>query len=267
MFLEIVSTFFISLGLQLASLLGVFLLFGFLLSHIQAFTHRMYVRSVGWKGILWTAWMGTPIHELGHVFFAKIFRHTINEVYLFRPNPATGNLGHVDHSYRTHSWYQRIGNFFIGAAPLICGSAVLVAMLYFLLPNGREVFAPLVRELAGGRDFFSSLGESLANLFSGENIRTWNFWVFLYVSFCVASHMAPSRADQSGMWRGLFWIVALLLILNLVAVAARADITGYVLALSRSLKFLIGIFAYALLISILHFIMAAIVLSPWRRRL
>src|SRR3989339_2044244 len=137
---EFLLTLTQAVAIQIAGIFGIFFAFGFVLATLQEWTQKKYHQSIGWKGILWTAWMGTPIHELGHVFFAKIFRHTINEVYLFRPNPATGNLGHVDHSYRTHSWYQRIGNFFIGAAPLIWGSAVLVAMLYFLLPNGREVF-------------------------------------------------------------------------------------------------------------------------------
>ena len=118
--------FFFSVGqaalTQLIGVLGIFFLFGWLLSIIQTWTQQKYHESVGWKGILWTAWLGTPIHEVGHMVFAKLFRHRIERVALFQPNEETGDLGSVGHSFAKYSLYQRIGNFFIGAAPLIFGS-------------------------------------------------------------------------------------------------------------------------------------------------
>ena len=62
---------------QLIGVFGIFFVFGFVLSRLQRWTSSNYYRSVGWKGILWTAWLGTPIHELSHVFFAWLFRHRI----------------------------------------------------------------------------------------------------------------------------------------------------------------------------------------------
>ncbi len=48
-------------GIQLLGVLGIFFAFGFVLSKIQHLTQRIYLRSTGWKGILWTAWIGTPV--------------------------------------------------------------------------------------------------------------------------------------------------------------------------------------------------------------
>ncbi len=252
--------------IQIAGVLGIFFLFGFLLSKLQEWTQRNYARSVGWKGILWTAWFGTPIHELGHVFFAKIFRHRINRVSLFQPNAETGGLGHVEHSYKKYSLYQRIGNFFVGAGPMIFGSIILIAMLYFLLPNGRDVFVPLTKTQMSPINIIDSLKQTLANLFAPENLKAWNFWVFIYLSFCIASHIAPSKPDRNQMWRGFFWVVLILLIANAVALLIKKDITQYVLKLNQYLGIFTGIFIYTAIISLLHFILSSILLGPFKRR-
>ena len=44
-------------------------------------------------------WLGTIIHELGHALFCIIFRHKITEMKLFDPDPETGTLGYVQHTY------------------------------------------------------------------------------------------------------------------------------------------------------------------------
>ncbi|MEK7623699.1 MAG: hypothetical protein AAB408_03465 [Patescibacteria group bacterium] len=262
--------FFFSVGqaalTQLIGVLGIFFLFGWLLSIIQTWTQQKYHESVGWKGILWTAWLGTPIHEVGHMVFAKLFRHRIERVALFQPNEETGDLGSVGHSFAKYSLYQRIGNFFIGAAPLIFGSLFLVLLLYFLLPNGREVFTPLSHQPNSLLEAFTSFRGTLTHLFSVENLRAWNFWVFLYVSFCIASHMAPSQPDRKNMWGGFFWLVLILLVVNSIAALIHRDPTAYILRLNQYLGIVAGMFLYALLLSVLHLILATVVLLPFRRR-
>src|SRR3989338_10317651 len=174
---EIISNYFFSLLrvviIQITGVLGIFFVFGFILAKLQNWTCNLYRQTVGWRGILWTAWIGTPIHEIGHIFFAKLFRHKIEEVNIFRPNEITGNLGHVNHTYSKRSLYQRIGNFFIGAAPMIWGAVILSILLYFLVPNGKEVFTPLTNEKTSLLTILSSLGKTLENLFTLENIKTW----------------------------------------------------------------------------------------------
>jgi len=255
-----------AITLQIIGVLGIFFVFGFVLSKLQHWTQENYQRSVGWKGILWTAWLGTPIHELGHIIFAKIFLHKITSVALFEPNADTGELGCVDHSYKKYSLWQRLGNFFIGAAPLIFGSLFLVGLLYFLVPNGKEIFSPLANSLNTLPSFLTGLKQTFINLFSAENIRAWNFWLFIYVSFCIASHLAPSKQDRKGMWGGFFWIILLLIIVNLIALLSHANLTQYILKIGQYLKIFTAIFTYALLISFLHWLLTLILLAPFRRR-
>lgn len=251
--------------LQIIGVLGIFFLLGFVHSKIQKFTHHNYYKTLGWKGILWTAWLGTPIHELGHAFFAKIFRHRIENITIFQPNEASGNLGHVDHSYNPRSLYQKIGNFFIGSAPMIFGSIVLIVCLYLFVPNGKDTFEPLVKSASSILEILKQIPQTLKLFFTIENIKAWNFWLFFYLSLCIASHMAPSLADQKNMWKGFFWIVLVLIIINAITLAIGVDITNYVLNTTRYLGIFTAIFIYAILMSLLHWFISLLLRVLFKR--
>lgn len=263
---EFVFNLLYAITVQLLGVLGIFFAFGFILSKIQETTQSIYRQTIGWKGVLWTAWIGTPIHELGHVFFALIFRHKITRFSLFKPNEKTGALGFVDHSFGKYSLWQRIGNFFIGAAPMIFGSFFLFLMLYFLLPNGKQIFLPLTIEQSSVMTVLASLKQTLLSLFSLENLKSWNFWLFLYMSFCIASHIAPSKQDRKGMWNGFIWIVVILFIINLIALLLGSSITGYILGVNQYLGVLFAIFIYAIIISFIHLLLATFILLPFKKK-
>ena len=254
-----------TVAIQIVALFGIFFVFGFVLNKIQNITQKKYYNSTGWKGILWTAWFGTPIHEFGHFIFAVIFGHNIKDVILFKPNQLNGNLGHVDHSYKKYSLYQRLGNFFIGGAPMIFGSTLLFLMLYFLLPNGKEVFAPLSTDILNWQQFFSGIYHSILNLFTIENLNSWSFWLFLYLSFCIATHISPSKQDRKGMWDGLAFIILLLVLANAVSLALGVNISKYILWLKKYTSIFTAIFTYVFIISIVHLIVASIILYPIKK--
>jgi hypothetical protein len=252
--------------IQIISLFGIFFVFGFILSRIQAAILKNYSSSIGWRGILWTAWLGTPVHEYSHAILAVLFRHKINDVVLFSPDANTGELGHVAHSYNKKSIYQSVGNFFIGSAPLIIGPLLLVILLYVLVPGGRELFS----SVPGIQNSFASIANGIKNffvlLFSFNHLSSWSFWIFLYVSFCIASHLAPSKADLKGVWRGWLLIVLCLFIANCVARLVNSDITKYIISFSHFFSGMIAVYIYTLLISLLHFILSFFILLPWRKK-
>lgn len=265
MLITLLLTLLKTTAIQLAGLFGIFFAFGIVLSWLQGVTQYNYRRALGWKGILFTAWFGTPFHELGHVFFAKLFRHRVIKISLFSPNESTGGLGSVDHSYNKNSLYQKIGNFFVGSAPIIFGGAVLSLMLYFLIPNGKEALTPLLQ--ADSVEFyFTAIQQMFLTLFSIENLTKWNFWLFIYLSFCIVAHLAPSKEDRRGMWAGLGWIILILLCVNFVTLLVQFNITKYILRSAMYLQFLIGVFVYATAIAIVHFFLSFILLRPFSRR-
>lgn len=262
---EFFLTLIKAVAIQVAGIFGIFFAFGYVLSKLQERIQKKYQQSVGWKGILFTAWFGTPIHELGHIFFAKIFRHRINSISLFQPNKTTGGLGHLDHSYSKYSLYQRLGNFFIGAAPMIFGSAILTLMLYYLLPNGREIFLPLTTSVNSFPAFFNGVSKTFVRLFATANLTDWNFWLFIYLSFCLAAHIAPSKLDRKQMWSGFFWIILILIIANLIALLLKKDITQYLLEINKYLGIFFAVFTYTAIISAVHLLLATIILYPLRK--
>ena len=252
-------------GIQILGLFGIFFVFGFILFKLQEKIQKKYRTTIGWKGILLTAWVGTPIHELGHVFFAKIFRHKIHKISLFEPNKQTGGLGHVEHSYNKLSLYQRIGNFFVGAAPMIFGSVILIIFLYFFVPNAKEIFIPLTNGGGSILVILNSIKDTLIHLFTWENISAWNFWIFLYISFCISAHIAPSKQDRRGMWQGFFWIILILILINAIALGLGTDISKYIISLSQFLGILIAVFTYAVIISIVHLLLISIIFFPLKK--
>ena len=255
---------------QLLIIFGVFFVFGFVLSWIQRQIQHQYQMSVGWKGILWTAWIGTPVHELGHLFFAWLFRHRIDHISLFRPDRESGSLGHVTHSYSKLSLYQRIGLFFIGAAPMITGPIVLALLLYILVPNAKVIFLPLI-------DSFSSIAAfkgaflGVTQLFILENLRSWQFWLFLYLSFCISSHLAPSKADLRQMWKGLLWLTIIIAGLNLLALILEFDMFALAERIHQYLGIFTALFTYATVLSVIHLLLARVVFAAfskdWKLRL
>ncbi len=241
-----------TVSIQIFSLFGIFFVLGFILTKIQKWTNEQYAKSIGWKGILFTAWFGTPIHELGHVIFATIFRHKITAIELFEPNPKTGGLGHVEHTFHPYSLYQRMGNFFIGAAPMIFGSIILVTLLYIFVPNAKEIFLSLNQSEYTIQTIFSSLGQSLIHFFSLANLQNTIFYVFLYLSFCIASHIAPSDQDLKNMWSGFTWMVILLIIINAIPVFIGVDLNQYIANMYSVMMIAVAIFLYAIMISLAH---------------
>ncbi|MBP9761101.1 MAG: hypothetical protein KBD15_02590 [Candidatus Magasanikbacteria bacterium] len=239
---------------QLVGILGIFFVLGYAMSKVQNAIHHIYQRTVGWKGILFTAWIGTPIHELSHVIVAKLFRHRIEEVSFFKPNKHTGALGHVEHSYNKKSLYQQMGNFFIGAAPLIGGSLIVFLLLKIFFPQGTELISTFSHIHVSKESFFL-LQKTLTNVWSTIPFESVSFWIFIFLSFCISSHSAPSAQDRRGMWKGFGWIIVLLIILNIIPTLLGATSDGIITHINRYTGILISFSLYTLSLLLVHYIL------------
>ncbi|MGL5576587.1 MAG: hypothetical protein ACRDCW_13700, partial [Sarcina sp.] len=122
-------------GLITISIVGVLFLFGMLLKIIQRTTTRNLVSKLGPKIIIITGLIGTTVHETSHYLMAKLFGHKVSDIKLFSLELKSETLGYVRHSYNKRNYYQRIGNFFIGVAPILIGTGVVILLLKFLVPD------------------------------------------------------------------------------------------------------------------------------------
>ncbi len=217
---------------QMASLFAGIFIFGLLIHFISQLTFKSLDKSFGSKGVYFVAWLGTPIHELGHALFCLIFLHKIDDIKFFKPDPVTGTLGYVYHKWNPKNPWHVLGNFFIGVGPVILGCAVLFAIFYFLIPDSSRVWDSInvgVSEMDSSSTIGSYLsvfqGSALAIIsliFTISNLSGWQFWVFLYLSICVASNIRLSWADIKGSLSGLGCIVLPFFLINLICL-----LTGY----------------------------------------
>ncbi|MGG5252387.1 hypothetical protein ACQYAD_02440 [Neobacillus sp. SM06] len=210
---------------QLVYLLGVLIACGLLLGYLEKLSNWLLVRAFGRKGVMLTAWLGTPVHELGHLLMCFLWGHRVTRVKLLQLNSPDGVLGYVEHEYNRNSLYQRVGNFFIGVGPLFSGIAALLLGMYYLVPQSFTAFQTEVQQLliTGNVSFNGwtiTTGAALVigkSFFTMENIIRPSFWLFLLAAISISSHIALSREDMRNSANGLAAIFFILFLFNVVA--------------------------------------------------
>ena len=258
--------------LEFVGLGGIFILFAVILYWLEKRTFALLSQVFGFKAVIYsTGWIGTSAHELGHALMCLVFGHRITKLSLFRPDFDSGVMGSVNHSYNAKNLYQLVGNFFIGVAPLITGSALLVGAVLLFFPDYRNVLAANIEiqpengyEVA---DFLNNLwgpvAETFGVVFDPRNFTTWEFWVFLYVAISISSHLAPSGKDMEGVWIGLGAALLPVLAINGIAVAAGWDFATELVGLFRFVGAVSGFFAVAVSFSLLGYLMSYLVSAIW----
>lgn len=254
----IVDTLKISI-LEMIILVGPLVIIGFILGLMERKANSNFLAAFGYKGILATAWLGTPVHEIGHALMCLIFGHKITALRLLLIDRADGTLGYVTHSYNRRSIFQTIGNFFIGIGPLFSGLGVLFLTLYFLLPNSFKAFEFYLKEgtLTKALDltFIKGLANAglvlLRNIFTLSNLANLHFWIFLVIAIAVSSHMALSSADIKGANQGLIVLYAIIFTLTLTGNIMHFGTFNYISQLARYNTYVLALSALALIFSFL----------------
>jgi hypothetical protein len=202
----------------LAIMVAPFVIFAFAVHLLERLIQKRLAERFGWRSVLWTGWLGTPIHELSHAFLCRIFNHRIDEIALFEPDQRSGRLGFVRHSFTPGNWYQELGNFFIGVAPLAGGSVVLVILLWMFYPTAIDTALEATRqfESAGPIKQITAIVTAVGQeILAVRNWATGRFWLFVYFVLCVGGHMAPSPSDYEGASRGVFLVGGGLLVITI----------------------------------------------------
>lgn len=212
--------------MQVFVLLGPLLVLAFIMHVVASNNERLSYKLFGRRGYLYVfGWLGTAVHELGHAIFAILFGHKIQSMVLFNPDPNSGSLGHVSHSYDSSSAYQNIGNFFIGIGPILFGSIILFLISYLLfdinvMRLGTVSFSmdsllsiSALKETAVG--VWESTWTYVQLVLTNEKSNWWRIILLLYVLFAAGSSITLSMADVQGAMGGFVYFVILLLLFNL----------------------------------------------------
>ncbi len=216
-------------------MLAPFIAFALIIHWFELVTQKRLAERFGWKSVLWTGWLGTPIHELSHAFMCRVFQHRVDEIALFEPDRESGRLGYVKHSFKTGNWFQELGNLFIGIAPLLGGSIVLAILLWVFYPDAAQLAVEATRADDSSGSFAkmaSTVGVLVGSIMAISNFATIRFWTFIYLVLCVGSHMAPSGSDYRGASRDVFlfggFVIALVLVLAMIGVNSERMVDGMI---------------------------------------
>lgn len=219
-----VGDFFVDCAVILAYLIGSIVISGLVLGVFKNLICQYMQYALGFSGILITAWIGTPIHELGHAVMCWVFHHKVIEVKLFNPDPESGVLGYVNHSYDPRSIYQKIGNFFIGIAPIVGGTLVIMLLMLVMLPAECHQMMDAIKSFQWPTDISldsilmvkNSIVSLFVILFTKENMKSVLFWIFIYLVISISSHMALSTADLKGASSGIGAMYLVIVIANII---------------------------------------------------
>lgn len=249
--------------LQILLLFGPILLFGYLI----ALCNRRFYANFGSHSMTvcyMTGFIGTPIHELSHALFCLIFGHKIVEIKLFQIGAADGTLGYVNHTYNKRNIYQRVGNFFIGIAPILVISALLFLLAWLLMPS---MIAQMTASIQG-ISVSEGIGSVLSKLFHAVGTFftyavTWQWWVFIGLGMFLALHMTLSGADIKGALSGLIFVLLLFLLIDIILGLISGEIldvfTQWVMSVSGYLICFLGVsFLIVLLALLLSFLFSAL---------
>ncbi len=242
---------------------GFLILVGMILGLLENRSNFYVQRVFGRKGILVTAWIGTPIHELGHLLMCYVFRHKITKFKLFSRKAEDGTLGYVNHSWNSKSLYQNIGNFFIGMGPIFSGTAALILGMHLLLPDSfARVADYLTLEPAQPDQYiltkiFSLTASLFQSIFSVENLISLNFWLYFALAIAISSHIALSKEDLKGAGKGLITIFTFILLVNLVAFFLNADFSGLFAEILALNVYLVAFSMISIVFSLIRLVLSA----------
>ncbi len=255
---------------QIFILLGPLLILSLIMHLISKQNEKTGCRIFGVKAYLYIfAWLGTAIHELGHAVFALIFGHKIHAIKLFSPDPVSGTLGYVKHSYNKNSIYQNIGNFFIGIGPIILGALSIYLLSIVLYGKGIIRFNTLLDFSAVNsfdsafilfKSVFFDFTTFITETIFGSSSAWWKTCLMIYFLFAAGSSVSLSFSDIRTARKGLMFIIVAIFILNLASLWAGNFLYDATIYLANKLSPLYFLIILSIGVSLFFLIALKIVL-------
>lgn len=260
---SIFNTIFLSV-IELIYSLGMIIAMGFLLGVLERYSNAFLVKTFGPKGVLLTAWVGTPIHEIGHFLMCLVWGHRVTRVRLLQLHSPDGVLGFVEHQYNRNSIFQQVGNFFIGIGPLFSGIGSLILGMYVLIPRAFDTLKIQLQQhvsfeklnLNVLETIVGAVGAVCKSIFSLHNVISPTFWIFILLAISISSHIALSTADIKNSAKGLQMIFFLLVLFNIAAGLLKLNSYQLIVRLTEYNAYVLAFSCIALIFSLFTLIVS-----------
>lgn len=240
--------------------LGAIIVCGLVVWACKALFVRLMGGGFGYKIVLGTGIVGTPVHELGHAIMCLVFGHRITEICLWQPRSKDGTLGYVNHSYNSRNIYHVIGNLFIGVGPIFSGLLVLGICLHYAFPAALANYtssvtqllnasaAPLDMLTAGIRILPDMIGE-----FTSDAFPIWGRIILVIVMLCVSLHINLSPADIKGALSSIpLYMVLVLLAAGVCGILGSAAMNTVLWHVKMFNAYMMALFTVVLVFALLQ---------------
>lgn len=207
---------FIDTIIYLVNTVGVFLVFGLIFKLLSSEIQKLEMNLFGLLAYV-IIYPFVIIHELSHLFMAIIFTNRIEEVKLLNFSSNDGTLGYVSFSkvnsnFKIRNFYQNIGDFYVGLAPIIIGSSLFLYASKFI---NNDLFNSIVK-LAKKHGTIFDLILSFRNFKNFNFLFNFNIILFIIIIFSISSLFLLSTSDWDGCLKGLPYLVITIFIINLI---------------------------------------------------
>ena len=256
---------------NIISQLFYFIIFLFIAGFIISLLNKWFYQMTNYnRAVLYgTSFIGTPIHELSHALMCIVFMHKIEEIKLFQVNDEDGVLGYVSHSYNKKNIWALIGNFFIGTAPILCGSLLLFFSMRWLMPGVYAEMTLYAEDLnvimQGGVSFDTIYALFLIAFGFIECILasfslTLEWFFFAIIAMCIALHMNLSTADIKGALPSLPFIIIIIVLLNVIlGNLATGLYLSYLNFINMVGSFLMAMLIFSLVVSLGYILVVVLI--------
>ena len=237
--------------------IGVFVMCGLAVAGCEALVRRLLGGGLGYRLVIATSLVGTPVHEIGHALMCLLFGHRISRMVLWQPRSPDGVLGYVTHTYRKRNPYQVLGNLFIGIGPIFSGLGMILLLLFLCYPDALRTYLAQTGSAVAAGEVLASLGARgwrlFCALFTENSVHPALRVLTVTVILCTCLHINLSVSDIRGSL-GAFPLYLLLVFLFalptfLFGEALCAEILyglGVYTAVAASLFFIVFVFSAVL---------------------
>lgn len=258
------NEYLVSYSFYLLLILGLLIGFGFLFNQLVVSGWKKFGRIFGCAAF-YPRFIGTPVHELGHLLFALVTGSRIKKVKLFpvidRKNRRCGGA-YISFAPR-RGLMGSFSLFLSGIGPMLFCPFVILVLMYFLVPELYLGILDIIRHVSvtQGDNLIIVIRQVVCGFFKSFQIKMlmeWKFWLFLIVSIPIANECVLSGADIKSAGKGLLVLAVLLVIAGYALSFLPSNCLLVVAALERITAFLICVLCLAFIFNLLHWLLATI---------
>ena len=244
--------------------LGIVVICGLCVSFFRFLFEKMLGGRWGYRVVLATSIVGTPIHELGHALMCLLFGHRITAMALWQPRAKDGTIGFVTHTFNRRNPYHVLGNLFIGVGPIFSGMAVLTLAVWLGFPSAFGGFIAAAHQAAQSGDIPGMLFEGLSllprmgqELIGGDPTSLWRSIPAILLILAVSQHISLSVEDIKGALRAVPLYLLLIVILTVICGLLGGTVMDAVLGgLALFSGYMTAFFLLALAASLIQIVLA-----------